>query len=669
RAPYFTSESGSSTNSNTTNTSWLIYRAADVAPAAWGATGNMKINIFPWGKCDWHRWICSVTEIDLATRKLTFSNMGDRTEIGTNARYFLEDHPAFLDAPGEFYLNTTNNLLYYIPIGSDHPDNLNIAAPLMMDLFRLQGGGSGAVVSNLTFEGLDLGETDGHAPTLHWWVYNWGMTDHALIWMNLTRNVRVMNCRLANSGRHGVLMAGGNLDNRVEGCLVEEIGVSGLNICNRLSNRVGMGQGPSNPSERHVLTSNRIRNVGQLSLYAACIEIHSSSSNDVSYSDLYNSPRYAITMRGNTSGETGVIGVVASLPPASGNVFRNLRISACGHDSGDMGALHAAGVNISGGPYINTFEQITVDKVQAVSGMNDIAPNAIFLDWAQRTMNQVFRNIQATNIQGTPLFRSNNPQNGDSAVLENVSWQSGFSAAAMDLNHIGVPTNYPVEFGGYSLDVLVTGPLQAMLPTNTVTLKAEVVIAPLLNLSGPLTYAWSVLSGPGLAELTTPDSEQTDLIMASLGEYVVRVTVSQGGLTAQRDATVMLTGQSFEAWAVQKGIPEGQRGLSDDPFGTGLKNLISYATGLAPDVPGQRPLKIRVQGSRHVIAFPWRTDISPNAYFAAESSTNLIQWGTDDALSWQSVPLDTGRVEFQGQPVGNSVPGKKFYRIRFGFSN
>jgi hypothetical protein len=489
RTPYFKSQSGSDATNNTTNTSWLIYYQADFDPDAWGAIGNMKINIFPWGVADWHRWICDVAQIDTATRRLTFYNMKDRTRIEGGARYFLEDHPAFLDAPGEFYLNTAENMLYYIPLGSGHPDTLNISAPLIKDIFRLQGT-STSTVNNITFEGLDLGETDGIAPVRHWWIFNWGMTDNALIWMNLSSNIRVMNCRLANSGRHGVLMAGGNLSNRVEGCLVEEMGVSGLKISNLLAN--GAGRGPANPSKLHVLTNNRIGNVGQLALYASCIGIHGSSSNEVSYSELYNSARYAITMRGNTSAQAETLGVNTNLPPTAGNVLRNLLVFNCGQDSGDMGALHTAGVNIIGGSSINTFEQIIIDKAWAVPGMNDYAPNAVFLDWPDRSMNQVFRNIQATNIQG-PQFRSNGLGNENAAVFSNVSWQSGFNTNAMDFSNIGVRSDYSAEFAGgnsggnYQISPSITTQPQSQ---NYVTAGTNVTFSVVVLGTAPFSYQW-----------------------------------------------------------------------------------------------------------------------------------------------------------------------------------
>ena len=521
RAPYFTSENGSGPD-NTNSTSWLTWRTGDINPASLSVIGNLRINIFDRGYRDWHRLIFAVTTMDPAARRLTFDNLGDPQEIGENARYFLEDHASFLDAAGEFYLDTHAGMLYYIPRGGTHPDLLQIAVPRTHDLIRLQGTTS-KPAAYITFSGLDLGETDGFSPIGPWWTLGWGMTDRALIWMNLTESITIRNCRLANSGRHGVLMAGGNLNNRVEGCLVENMGVTGLKISNRRGN--GPGQGTAYPSRGHVLTNNRVRNVGQLALYASCIGIHCASDNEVSYSDLRDSPRYAITMRGNTSGEQQDLFLIG-FPAAEGNHFHHLLISGMCHDGGDAGALHAAGVNLADGPHVNTFEQIIIDAVEAVPGMQDIAPDAIFLDWPERTMGQVFRNISATNIQGEPM-RGNRGENVTSAIRENLSWLPGFNPALIETGTIGVTADFPLEFSDdRHLPVVLADSGSVTLPNNVVALAAGTIVPPELTFTASPDYAWSVVPVRSVAAYSFEDSAVSTVNNPAASEFATGSGVS-----------------------------------------------------------------------------------------------------------------------------------------------
>jgi hypothetical protein len=438
---YLVSMSGSPQAKEGVWESWLTTNPYGLPPEN-ADFSQLKINVFPWGKCDWHRWICEVTKVDRETRTVVFDNQGDRTEINDRARYFFEDALALLDAPGEFFLDGNSNVLYYYPRGSDHPDELGITMPVTHDLIRIEGEDAEHPAHHIRFEGLVLEETDAISPTRFWWQFDWGKKDHALIWMSNTNHIVIRNCHLRNSGRHGVMMIGENRRNTVSGCWIEQMGVNGITLCNRFGNPAGKGA-TKDRLEHNVLTNNRIHDVGQLSIYNACVNLMNGSHNEVSHSEFSNSPRYAVTMRGNTNSQLGEPGWNQRFPPACDNVFKYLRIRDCGQDSGDMGALHAACLNIAEGPYVNRFEQIVIGNTRAAPGMQDWPPDGIFLDWKSRTMHQVFRHIRITGSQGMPL-RSNGPDNERSAVFENVSWRPGFDGSLIEEDKIGMHAEFPL---------------------------------------------------------------------------------------------------------------------------------------------------------------------------------------------------------------------------------
>ncbi len=440
---YFASVAGSPKHASPNRSSWIDYAASDVPPANL-CTNRLSIQIFPWGPCDWHRWNCRVTHIDRDARRITFDNLGDRTEVLGGARYFLEDDLALLDVAGEFFLDRASGLLYCIPLGTGHPDTLGIAAPRLRTLVELRGADNSRCIRNVRFEGLSFEETDALSPSLFWWAHAWGRQDHALLRLSNAESISTINCRFRNAGRHGVLLVGHNVGNTVAGCLIEQIGISGITLSNRFAPVPGTAA--TDRLEQNRLTNNRIRFVGQLGLYASCIELMNVSSNEVSYSDLLHSPRYAVTLRGNTGAQYGPPTLTAH-PPARHNRLHHLRVRHCGQDSGDMGALHAACINNPGGDSVNTFEQITVADTGAVNSMADAPPDGIFLDWPCMSMSQVFRDLHVVRSQGKPL-RSNGPDNELSAVTANVSWQPGFDASRMAYASIGVRPDFPAAFGG-----------------------------------------------------------------------------------------------------------------------------------------------------------------------------------------------------------------------------
>ncbi|MBM3862216.1 MAG: right-handed parallel beta-helix repeat-containing protein, partial [Verrucomicrobia bacterium] len=265
-----------------------------------------------------------------------------------------------------------------------------------------------------------------------------GQRDGVLVWMNNTAHIEVRNCHLKNSGRTGIMMIGQNTGNLVAGCWIEHMGLNGVSLCNRFPATLDR-------CEQNRIHNTRISHVGELHCYAECVTIFNVSSNEVDHCELENSVRYAITVRGNTGAQYGPP-VTTSLPPAKGNRFHHIRISRCGQDSGDMGALHTAGLNNPGGGSVNTFEQIVVTDTRAIASMKDWPPDGIFIDWPKMSMDQIFRDIQILRPQGKQL-RSNGKDNEASAQTENVSWQPDFREDRMDYKNIGLTAEFPAEYG------------------------------------------------------------------------------------------------------------------------------------------------------------------------------------------------------------------------------
>ena len=440
---YFRSAAGSPKQERGVTTSWIEYVQQE-APPADTDLAQLKICIFPWGVCDWHRWTSQVTALDRENRRISFDNTGDTTEILGGARYFLEDAMVFLDQPGEFFLDRQQGTLYCIPFGSAHPDRLNINAPVLKTLIEVRGESNIRPAQNLHFTGLRFEESDALSPSLFWWRHDWGRGDHALLKLSGTTGIVIRDCHFVNSGRHGILMVGHNTGNTVYGSLIEKIGISGITLSNRFN--MPKDRRAADRLENNIICNNRVRHVGQLGLYASCIELMNTSGNEISFCELSHTPRYAVTLRGNTGTQHGPP-ITTAQPPSVSNRLHHLCMHHCGQDSGDMGALHAANLNNPGGGCTNTFEQITITDTAAIDSMMDIEPDGIFLDWPRMAMDQVFRDVQVVRAQGRQ-FRSNGPDNESSAITDNVSWKANFDESRMDYANVGLKPDFPAAFGG-----------------------------------------------------------------------------------------------------------------------------------------------------------------------------------------------------------------------------
>ena len=420
---------------------WLSYSAKEALPVVSG--NETKLHIFLGGTHAWFREVYPVTSIDRDTRRIVFARLptqGLYLGVGAGARFFLEDDLSLLDAPEEFFWDQQAGILYYMPAGGADPDTREISCSTLNRLLQIKGAGRDHPVRDLILEGLSLAETDNSPPEPLWGFH--GLRDGALIWMTNCERVQIQNCLLINSGRSGIVMVGHNLENSIDGCFIRGMALNGISVSNRALASDG---GPTlDRNEKNRISNTYISHVGELYTYAECVSVFNASYNEVSHCEFSDSVRYAITLRGNTGPQYGPP-VSNNFPPATGNWFHHIRVSRCGQDAGDMGALHAANLNNPGGTHINTFEQIVVTDTFATPSMKDLPPDGVFLDWPRMAMHQVFKNVSIVRSQGFQL-RSNKPENSDSAQTDNVSWKPGFRDELMDYAGIGLTKAFPPAY-------------------------------------------------------------------------------------------------------------------------------------------------------------------------------------------------------------------------------
>jgi hypothetical protein len=80
-------------------------------------------------------------------------------------RYFLENNPAFLDAPGEWFLDAESSQLAYRPLPGESVETAEIIAPVATRLIDVRGdAATGRPVSNLHFRGIDFEHCAWHPP-------------------------------------------------------------------------------------------------------------------------------------------------------------------------------------------------------------------------------------------------------------------------------------------------------------------------------------------------------------------------------------------------------------------------------------------------------------------------------------------------------------------------
>ena len=115
----------------------------------------------------WNESRLIVSELDAENRIVRFLDPGARHPIGWAGggganRYYIENVFEGLAEPGDWYLDTRTGELYYLPI--DNMENLDIVAPVLLQLVRFDGGPKNRHVQYVNFSGLTFCETDWSLP-------------------------------------------------------------------------------------------------------------------------------------------------------------------------------------------------------------------------------------------------------------------------------------------------------------------------------------------------------------------------------------------------------------------------------------------------------------------------------------------------------------------------
>ena len=464
QAPYLSSVTGGYDAGRTNN--WIEYDLLDSATV--DAISLVPTNIpsaarinwwAPGGYCDWNLAEDKVISMDQASERLYFSS-GSGTPgqyIASNGssadRYFLSGMLGMLDSPGEFYysrLSADGGWLYYYPYCQNpNASGVDIRIPTnSATLISVAGTDVNTHAHHIKFEGLGIAYT------------GYDYASAALDTVN-TDHIEVRNCHISHAGGAAIRMYNNNVSNLVYGCWIEHCGVAGVYIVNDLL-REGS---PTGPNSGHIISNCKIHDIGEIQVNAvrtAGLLLWHASDCELSYCDIYNSARYATSLRGHyrefyvNYPDNGINIRDNGKYFAKNNRFKYIRMTDCMQDSGDGAILHACQCNGTNGTpgggtsgSINYWENIVISGGYADPSMHDEqGVFGIYLDWPNSTLYQNFSNIWIRYIDTNTLgqlreYRSNG--NRDQTTY-NVSWTNTFDANRMLYSKIGLKADFPAVY-------------------------------------------------------------------------------------------------------------------------------------------------------------------------------------------------------------------------------
>ncbi len=311
----------------------ILFDPATFTKRRWGRPQEAVIHIYQahyWGNLQWR-----IKVIDWEKHIIWFGPGGQQMgakwsdspcEVNQRSRFYVENVFEELDAPGEWYLDRTEGILYYLPPEAVDLGVALVEVPVLQQLVQLRGT-QDEPAHDLTLQGFRIAHTTStflepyEIPSLS----DWAIHRCGSVFLEGARNCTIRDCLFDAVGGNAIFMNNYNRGNVVTGCRFAETGDSAVCFVGSLERTVGTQR--SFPYECRA-TNNLIHDCGVFGKQIAGVYISRAKRITAAHNEIHDMPRAGICIGDGTWG---------------GHVIEYNHIHETCRETGDHGPFNAWG--------------------------------------------------------------------------------------------------------------------------------------------------------------------------------------------------------------------------------------------------------------------------------------------------------------------------------------
>lgn len=303
------------------------FQPGDIQPG-WAESGDVEVvALLAWA--DFRLFIRSV---DTAKNVVVLSGEARPSNKEENARYYIENAPGSLDAPGEWQLDGRAGRLRYWARPGEDMTTAPVVAPVLNGLVRVQGDfATKRPVQFVTFRGLTFADTAWEIPPAGYADTQAAVSIRGDFLAEGVVDCSIADCVFTRLAGYAIELGRGCQRDRIVGNEVYDVGAGGI--------RVGEGGARSDPFElnhTHLISDNHLHRLGRVFPPAVGVFVMQSGTNYIGHNHIHDLYYTAISVGWNWGYQE---------TPCRGNIIEYNHL----HDIGqamlsDMGAIYTLGI-------------------------------------------------------------------------------------------------------------------------------------------------------------------------------------------------------------------------------------------------------------------------------------------------------------------------------------